>query len=424
VNLSAPSKDKIEEVDSRLMGTGLIIGLILIGLFSFSALIGLTGYADELRSKNNGQAHALSNSAIGFAGLRTLLEESGQFLFLDPNEAAHSSLYDLRLYTLTSSFQTDVLDELNPQSPKLIILPKWNVVPVAKTAGWVRKAPVQEVLIPEILASNLKAFAGDISFTQAKDDNETLSKDYRFTLLPTKVDYSTRVPRLQTVEGKQLEPLIVTESDQIVLARIKNSQSYLLSDPDFLNTSGLKTRSGAKFAVDILGYLSDQNLTERYVFDLALHGIGGSRNMIKLFTQPPFLGVTLMLIIFMGLLAWQAFLRFGDAKRGTEEDFGEDFHMGPQSLTRTTAEFLAIAKREPSIAKDYATLVRQQALKALHLPGRDHKIRETALDRRETKKELDPTFAELKLQAQSAASRQDMLEVAKLLQDWKKEIIS
>ncbi|WP_416878233.1 hypothetical protein [Litorimonas sp.] len=424
MNLSAPSKDKTEEVDSRLMGTGLIIGLILIGLFSFSALIGLTGYADELRSKNNGQAHALSNSAIGFAGLRTLLEESGQFLFLDPNEAAHSSLYDLRLYTLTSSFQTDVLDELNPQSPKLIILPKWNVVPVAKTAGWVRKAPIQEVLTPEILASNLKAFAGDISFTQAKDDNETLSKDYRFTLLPTKVDYSTRIPRLQTMEGEQLEPLIFTESDQIVLARVKNTQSYLLSDPDLLNTSGLKTRSGAKFAVDILGYLSDQNLTERYVFDLALHGIGGGRNMIKLFTQPPFLGVTLMLIIFMGLLAWQAFLRFGDAKRGSDEDFGEDFHMGPQSLTRTTAEFLAIAKREPSIAKDYATLVRQQALKALHLPGRDHKIRETALDRRETKKELDPTFAELKLQAQSAASRQDMLEVAKLLQDWKKEIIS
>lgn len=424
MNLSAPSKDKTEEVDSRLMGTGLIIGLILIGLFSFSALIGLTGYADELRSKNNGQAHALSNSAIGFAGLKTLLEESGQSLFLDPNEAAHSSLYDLRLYTLTSSFQTDVLDELNPQSPKLIILPKWNVVLVPKTAGWVRKAPIQEVLTPEILASNLKAFAGDISFTQAKDDNETLSKDYRFTLLPTKVDYSARVPRLQTVEGEQLEPLIVTESDQIVLARIKNTQSYLLSDPDFLNTSGLKTRSGAKFAVDILGYLSDQNLTERYVFDLALHGIGGSRNMIKLFTQPPFLGVTLMLIIFMGLLAWQAFLRFGDAKRGSDEDFGGDFHMGPQSLTRTTAEFLAIAKREPSIAKEYATLVRQQALKALHLPARDHKIRETALDRRETKKELDPTFAELKLQAQSAASRQDMLEVAKLLQDWKKEIIS
>ena len=98
--------------------------------------------------------------------------------------------------------------------------------------------------------------------------------------------------------------------------------------------------------------------------------------------------------------------------------------MGPQSLTRTTAEFLAIAKREPSIAKEYATLIRQQALKALHLPGRDPKIRETALDRRETKKELEPTFAELKVKAQSVATRQDMLEVAKLLQDWKKGIIS
>tara|TARA_R110002020_G_scaffold169079_3_gene358066 strand:+ start:2892 stop:4166 length:1275 start_codon:yes stop_codon:yes gene_type:complete len=424
MNLMAPSKNKKEEVDGRLMGTGLIIGLILIGIFSFSALIGLTGYADDLRNKNNGQAHALSNSAIGFAGLRVLLEESGQALFLDPNEAAHSSLYDLRIYTLTSSFQTDILDELDPQSPKLIVLPKWNVMPVPKTAGWVRKAPIQEVLNPETLASNLEAFAGEVSFTQAKADNETVSKDYRFSFTPTTTIYSARFPRLQTMEGEELEPLMVTESDQIVLARIKNTQSYLLSDPDFLNTSGLRTRSGARFAMDMLTYISDQNLTERYVLDLAIHGIGGGRNMIKLFTQPPFLGVTFLLVVLVGLLAWQAFLRFGDAKRGSDEDFGEDFHMGPQSLTRTTAEFLAIAKREPSIAKEYATLIRQQALKALHLPGRDPKIRETALDRRETKKELEPTFAELKVKAQSVATRQDMLEVAKLLQDWKKGIIS
>lgn len=424
MNIISPSKNKPGETDSRLMGTGLIIGLILIGLFSFSALIGLTGYADDLRNKNNGQAHALSNSAIGFAGLRSLLEDTGQALFLDPNEASHSALYDLRLYTLTSAYQTDILDELNSESPKLIVLPKWNVVPIPKSAGWVRKAPFQDILDPEMLASNLEKFTGEIRLTQAKGDNDTLSKEYKFSSLNTNLAYSGQLPRLQTMTGEQLEPIIVIGSDRIVLAKIKNTQSYLLSDPDFLNTSGLTSRSGARFAVDMLIYIADQNLTERYVFDLAIHGIGGGHNMIKLFTQPPFLGVTLMLIVLMGLLGWQAFLRFGDAKRGSEEDFGEDFHMGPQSLTRTTAEFLAIAKREPSVAKEYAALIRQQTIKALHLPGRDQKTKETSLDRRETKKQIDPTFAELEKQAQSVATRQEMLKVAKLLQDWKKEIIS
>lgn len=422
--MSSISDNREESVDTRLMGTGLIIGLILIGLFSFSALIGLMGYGEDLRDKNNGQAHALSNSAIGFVGLRTLLEDVGQKVLLDPNKAAQDNLSDLRIYTLTSSFQTDILDELNSQSPKLIILPKWNVVPVAKTAGWVRKATFSNLVDPETLASNLEAFAGNISLSQANEKDETLAQEYRFTLTSTQVIYSARAPRLQTMTGAQLDPLIVTDSEKIVLARIKDTQSYLLSDPDFLNTSGLKTRSGAKFAFDMLTYISDRNQTEKYVLDLSVHGIGGGRNMIKLFTQPPFLGVTILLMVLLGLLAWQAFLRFGEAKRGSDEDFGEDFHMGPQSLTRTTAEFLAIAKREPSVAKDYASLIRQQASKSLNLPGRDGHNRDLALNRRETKKDLSPTFAELEHQSQSVTTRQDMLAVAKSLQEWKRKIIS
>lgn len=415
---------KVSETDNRLMGTGLIVGLLLIGLFSFSALIGLTGYADDLRDKNNGQAHALSNSAIGFVGLRSLLEDTGQKVFLDPTEASNFADYDLRLYTLTSAYQTDSLDELNTQSPKLVVLPKWNVTLAPKTAGWVRKLPFAEVVNVKGLASNLESFAGDISLSQAEDKKETLPDEHTFTLTETDAVYSNRIPHLQTMKGEGLIPLVVTQSGEVILAKLENTQSYLLSDPDFLNTSGLKTRSGARFALDMLTFISDQNLTERYVFDLSIHGIGGRRNMIKLFTQPPFLGVTLLLIALLVLIAWQAFLRFGDARRGSAEDFGEDFHMGPQSLTRTTADFLAIAKREPSVAEGYASLIRHHALTALHLPGRDSQHREESLDRREAKKALAPTFAELNLQAQSATTRQDMLDAAKALQDWKKDIIS
>ena len=416
--------DKPFDTDNRLMSTGLIIGLVLIGLFSFSALIGISGYADDIRNKNNGQAHALSNSAIGFVGLRTLLEETGQNVFLDPNEASNFAGYDFRLYTLTSAYQTDSLDELNTQSPKLIILPKWNVNPVPKSSGWVRKAPYVDVVNVESLASNLEAFAGDITLKQAEDKNAILAKEYQFTFNDSGAAYSSRFPRLQTMEGSRLEPVIVTPSGKIVLAKLKNTQSYILSDPDFLNTSGLKTRSGARFALDVLAEIANQNLTQRYVFDLSIHGIGGRRNMIKLFTQPPFLGTTVLLIALLILIAWQAFLRFGDPRRGTSEDFGEDFHMGPQSLTKTTAEFLAIAKLEPSVTPDYAALIRQQALTALHLTGQSKANRETTLDQREAKKSIQPAFGQLEIRAHSVTTRQEMLDVAKALQDWKKDIIS
>ncbi len=410
--------------ESGLMSTGLIIGLVLIGLFSFTALMGLMGYADDIRDKNNGQAHAISNSAIGFSGLKTLLDETGQTTSLDPNEATHISRNSLRIYTLTSAFQTDILDELNPDSAKLIILPKWNVTAVPKMTGWVRKAPYSEVLSPDNLSSNLEAFAGNINIFQADEQDETLAKSYRLTLAETGAIYTNRIPRLQTVSGSELEAVITTESGDVLLAKLKKSQSYILSDPDLLNTSGLKTRSGARFAYDTLSYLSEREQTDNFVFDLALHGIGGRRNMIKVFTQPPFLGVTFLIIVMSGLIAWQAFLRFGDAKRGHAEDFGEDFQMGPQSLTRTTADFLAIARRETRVSRDYAMLIRQQAIKSLHLPGNEGTRHQEALNRRETKKALSPTFAELNKQAKSVTTRHDMLKVATALQDWKREIIS
>ena len=58
---------------AALMTPKMIISLVLIGIFSFTALVTLSGYAGDLRQQNNGQAHALSRSAIGFGGLTRLL---------------------------------------------------------------------------------------------------------------------------------------------------------------------------------------------------------------------------------------------------------------------------------------------------------------------------------------------------------------
>ncbi len=407
--------------NTALMSTGFIIGLILIGLFSFSALIGLSGYADDLRDKNNGQAHALSNSAIGFGGLKILLENIDGNVTLDPNKAPFNASDVLRIYTLNSAYQTDILDELNTTSPKLIVLPKWNVQATPNRQGWVRKSPFGDIQGEGLLESNLEALSGEIEIAQAKNDSETLAKNYTFLIAKNAVSYTTRVARLQTMNGSNLTPIITSEN-KTVLAKLKNTQTYILADPDFLNTAGLNTKSGARFAVDMLTHIKQETGARGYVFDLAIHGIGGRQNMVKLFTQPPFLSITILLLALIGLIGWQAFLRFGDPQKGSNEDFGEDLHMGPQSLTRTTAEFLAIAGREPNIMADYAKLIRDQVHKELSLPGRDPQSRNTALDKREHAKTLEPSFEMLRAEAVAVTHKNEMIRVAKALQDWKKDI--
>jgi len=409
--------------NQALMGTGFIIGLILIGVFAFSALIGLSGYAEDIKDKNNGQAHALSTSAIGFAGLHILLEDLNQNVSLDANEAQYFKQDTLRIYTLNSAFQTDVLDELNPEAPKLIVLPKWNVFPQPKAPGWVQKTPYGDAVINgKNLASNLENLMQEISFEQIGDDEGQAAIEYKFLLENTGENLKSRLPRLQMIKANNLLPIMRTAEGAIVLGKIEDTQTYILSDPDFLNTSGLRTKSGAKFAVDILEYIKGESGASSYTLDLALHGIGGKRNMIKLFTQPPFLSITLLMAALLGLMGWQAFLRFGDPKRGSSEDFGENMQMGPQSLTITTAEFLSLAKRETEIMTDYANMVRGQALEEIGLQGRDNSRRFEALYKRETVKGITPTFQSLFEASEQTTQKQEMIRLAKALQDWKKDI--
>jgi hypothetical protein len=408
------------------MGTGFIIGLVLIGLFSFTALIGLSGYADDLRDRNNGGAHAFSTSAIGFSGLQRLLKGLGANVTLDPNKAAYGENTALRIYTLGSAYQTDGLDELRAGAPKLIILPKWNVTRVPKAPGWVRKFPDRDLQRAEPLASNLEALAGEVSFDRIGKTGGDLAKEFTFTLTDkisgSDVIYTDYFPRLQTISGENLLPWVTTASDAIVLAQIKETNTYILADPDFMNTAGLNTKSRARFSMNILNSVMSDSGANRIIIDLSVHGIGGKQNMIKLFTRPPFLSVTLLICALIGLLGWQAFLRFGDPQKGQAEDFGADLAMGPQSLAKTTAEFLAIARREPHVMADYAALIRKQALEELRSQGRTGTVPDAVLEKRETLKKIDPKFRVLDAKARQITKREDMAQMAEALQNWKKDI--
>src|ERR1700722_439305 len=49
-------------------------GLVIVSMLSLVAYLALSAYAPDLRNDTDGGAHALSKSAVGFEGLRILLD--------------------------------------------------------------------------------------------------------------------------------------------------------------------------------------------------------------------------------------------------------------------------------------------------------------------------------------------------------------
>lgn len=125
---------------AALMTPKMIISLVLIGIFSFAALVTLSGYAGDLRQQNNGQAHALSRSAIGYGGLVQMIGDMDYDVRMSRTENVLTEDSNvLRIYTLSRPFQADKFDDMDLNSPTLIVMPKWSTLPVEGSAGWVRK---------------------------------------------------------------------------------------------------------------------------------------------------------------------------------------------------------------------------------------------------------------------------------------------
>lgn len=200
-----------------------------------------------------------------------------------------------------------------------------------------------------------------------------------------------------------------------VLIRLAETETYVLSEPDLVNTMAFKAQGGAQIANAII----DDVITHAGVdqlsadFDVSLHGIESNRNIIKLMVTPPFLAATLCLLAAGILVAWQGFNRFGDPAR-----VRPDYRQGPVSLARTAAEFMGIANRAHRTGEDYADLLRRQV--AVHLGYKDRSNIDvnTLLDAREKRLKIQPTFLDLK-SAIEGADQQSYRQYAQALATWR-----
>ncbi|MCF6220620.1 MAG: hypothetical protein L3J65_05870 [Robiginitomaculum sp.] len=397
-----------------------IILLVVLGVFSFGAFFTLSGFSGDLKSGNNGGTHALSKSAVGYGGLLHLLKQNDNTVNLSRSYVVRDDdRYAVRIVSLTGGWFSNDLDEMALDTPTLIIMPKWRTRNHPKQKGWVQRLnkPNPDMVKTGKLITMLKPVVEDIEFNRSEEDSVKVSI-FASVNLGTDEDTSFyNFEHLQTIMGDGVQPVLVSDKGTI-LAQVPDTEVYILSDPDFMNTLGLSHPDRAEFAYDILQMIEEETGATGYVFDLSLHGFVRSQNLIKLAITPPFLAATLCLLAMGLLIAWQAKSRFGDPAQASG-----NLAMGKLSLIMNAAGFIKIAGREYKMAADYADLTRKTVLDTLHIPSAlPEKDKTKRLDVYSKYAGADSNWTDLEAEKTSSKNANDLMKNARKLYKWRGDI--
>jgi hypothetical protein len=386
--------------------------MTVVGVFAFCALLVLFAYGSQLKSGDNGGGHALSRSAVGFAGLAEALKASGAPVLISRHRLPDGRKSGLLVETPPPTAKDDDVDNLNFDGRVLKIVPKWLAAPDPRHRGWVSNG----------FLADARAFGKDSLIWRASPVRRAgvtypvliargapFAPGQRFVLGP--------VNALQTVDmtgWKTWAPVLVDERGGVVMAR--SGSDFLLSDPDLMNNQGLKDLRNFSAAVTIIDALRASG--GPVIFDVTLDGLGQERGPLNLMFDPPFLAVTLCLATAAALAGFQAFFRFGPVRRP-----GRAVALGKEALADNTAALVRLAGREAAMGGPYAVLTRDLAARAVGAPrGLSPEALAALLDRLGERRHLADTLGTLTLLARAAPDRARLTAVAMRLHQWRMEM--
>lgn len=388
-----------------------MIAIVLVGVFAFSAFFVLSAFAPELQSGNDARAHALSRSAIGYAGAVQLARASGADVKIGriTGDADRAEA----LVVLAPEYAVSTEEFVGAEGEvTLIILPKWFAAPHPTRRDWVANAGVAP---PEMVSNIVAELVPNLVVNQAEGET-------RPQIVFGEGDVMTAGPirNLQTIKAETLIPVITDAEGRVILGQVVPSDDmplpvFVLSDPDFLNTQGIANLDTARAGMAILDYA--RNDTHMIVFDVTMNGLGGSRSPLKLAFTPPFLGATLGFAIAAVLLGWRAALRFGPSAA-----VGRAIALGKAALAENSAALIRLTRREHKLGAGYARLTGMTAAEKAGAGRKDETETAEFLDRMAAANNVATPFTQLSAEAAAAKSSKDMLEAARKLHAWKEEI--
>lgn len=402
--------------------------VIVVGVLAFATFIVLSAFATDLRSPDNPGEHAQSRSAVGFAGMVKLLNGAGRSVRLNKGafkEAGPDTLLVLspslgqNLFLGGASSEPRLLDgkALNDvQGDVLIVLPKWRFGPSDKNFAWVGRGDVaSDSLVKGVLRDLYLDLQVRRDTASGRTElTEDVGADGRFELpAPTIKD-------LQYIESDEIEPVLVDAQKRTIVGRIYYNDNpgriFVLSDPDFLNTQGLADRDTAEAGYKLLTGLAPSRAST-IVFDMTLHGVERSRNLLKLMLEPPFLPATLCLV-FAGLLIGL----HAASRRRIPKGPKPGLEAGARILVENSALLVAQAGKEPRMGARYADVTQALATSAIGgARGSDKADQAETLDTiSRTRKST--SFSALADAARKAANPTTLMAAVRGLYRWRQEL--
>lgn len=397
--------------------TPVAIILVLVGVFSFSAYFTLSAFAPEV-TEGDVRAHALSRSAIGYAGIIKLARANGAIVNIGRTESYGASRSALVVLTPDAKLGFDDVNRLG-QWAVLIVLPKWITIPSFERPGHVMAAPP---MAPTSVAAFLEEIAPDAKLTrESKPEKPVIEMDWRQTrsvavkaaFRPGTIEY------LQAISAPNITPVAKTKNGKTVLGVIRGDDHpdiYILSEPDLLNTQGIADPATAAVGLDMLNALRTEGDT--ITFDVTLNGYARVRNLLRLLFEPPLLAATLSFFLIASLIAWRAATREGPAAVKNRA-----LAYGKRILADNSAALIRLAGREHTMAPRYADFIRAIVAERIGVARDGSETTSAELDRVATARGLSQPFSTLAAEAAAAQNGADALAAARKLHAWTEEMI-
>lgn len=359
---TSPTPERLSEATGRTFTPRAVRWIVGIGIVSLLATLLLSVLsASKEPTQETADPNSYSYSAVGHRAYVALLDKLGIDVTVSRHRSAEKAGPELPLLVLEPSDTTAELDHLKSitkraiedEVPMLVALPKWSVVEKNDDQRWANRI---ELLSPYRVTDALSAvgtglvegeavaYLGSLSITRGDSETGTVSirgraTDWQLALTPYQLlpDHDDLEP-IVTVDG-------VTEGPRTLLARVRGTNVYLLSDPDIVNTMGIGSGDHASIAVALV---TEALGAEAVVVDEVNHGFEKTETIWQELFGFPLVLLTLHVAGLLALALWAAMARFGKPEARPPR-----VPSGKQTLLDNTATLLALGRHAGYGAKRY-----------------------------------------------------------------------
>jgi hypothetical protein len=395
--------------------------LFLVGAAASICLLLLFAYAPDLRDNDSNQADAISYSAIGFAGLKELMEASGMAVEIDRGAVlGETRKPSLTILTPPAFTSAQAWHDYQEQGPVLIILPKWTTTSMPLKNSWVTKTGAFHAGT----FKNLLAPIAQLQIVQAPGDRRGIRVEAGSPLMGLPLQLNGDIQQLQSATAGKGDRLMLLRGGasgkpdsgaMTVLIRIRGGDKpiYILTEPDLMNNHGLADETTAQAALGIIRSL--RRGTSPVRMDVTLNGMTRAPSLLKALFEPPFRGATLCAFLAALLMALHALARFG-APLGTDRILVR----GKTALADNTAALVRLMGREAAMATRYVQASREMAL--ARLGRRGSREQDDMLAAMESRTTGDIHYSTLAAEAAQAKNSDDLMRIAAQAYAWRGRI--